>query len=105
MPSNWPNHGDAMSSASRLGPAPPDRDNGVTYNVYADPQGTDRPWELDPLPLIIPDEEWRQIEAGRGPARALLNALLADLYGPQRLLREGLVPAALVFGHPGFLRP
>src|SRR5580700_8195084 len=39
-------------------------ENGVTYNVYADPKGTDRPWELDPLPLLITAEEWRSIEQG-----------------------------------------
>src|SRR5471032_2774175 len=39
------------------------RENGITYNVYADPEGADRPWELDMLPLIIPPEEWAGIEA------------------------------------------
>ncbi len=39
-------------------------ENGVTYNVYADPQGRDRPWALDPLPFLIPASEWRRIEAG-----------------------------------------
>ena len=39
------------------------RENGVTYNVYADPQGADRPWELDLLPMILPQEEWSAIEA------------------------------------------
>src|SRR5574343_318245 len=38
-------------------------ENGVTYNVYADPNGADRPWALDPIPLIIPPEEWAQISA------------------------------------------
>ena len=40
------------------------REHGVTYNVYGDPQGMDRPWELDMMPLLIPSEEWRKIEAG-----------------------------------------
>ena len=39
------------------------RENGVSYNVYADPEGADRPWELDVLPLIIPPDEWRGIAA------------------------------------------
>src|SRR3974390_3933317 len=39
-------------------------ENGVTYNVYADPQGRDRPWQLDPLPLLIERHEWRELEAG-----------------------------------------
>jgi uncharacterized circularly permuted ATP-grasp superfamily protein/uncharacterized alpha-E superfamily protein len=80
-------------------------ENGVTYNVYADPQGADRPWALDPLPFVIPDAEWRAIEAGVAQRARLLNALLADLYGPQRLIAEGHVPAELAFGHPNYLWP
>ena len=62
------------------------RENGVTYNVYADPKGADRPWALDPLPLMISAAEWRQIEQGVAQRARLLDALLADLYGPQRLI-------------------
>jgi hypothetical protein len=42
-------------------------ENGVTYNVYADPNGADRPWALDPLPLIIPPDEWAEVSA-RSPS-------------------------------------
>jgi uncharacterized circularly permuted ATP-grasp superfamily protein/uncharacterized alpha-E superfamily protein len=80
-------------------------ENGVTYNVYADPQGADRPWGLDPLPLVLTAEEWREIEAGVAQRAQVLDALMADLYGPQRLLAEGVVPTELPFGHPNFLWP
>jgi uncharacterized circularly permuted ATP-grasp superfamily protein/uncharacterized alpha-E superfamily protein len=50
-------------------------------------------------------EEWRVIEAGLAQRARLLDALLSDLYGPQRLLSEGLVPPELVFGHPNYLWP
>jgi uncharacterized circularly permuted ATP-grasp superfamily protein/uncharacterized alpha-E superfamily protein len=81
------------------------REAGVTYNVYADPQGTDRPWELDVLPLILPHDEWQGIERAIAQRATLLNAVLADVYGGQKLLAEGALPPALVFGHAGFLRP
>ena len=81
------------------------RENGVTYNVYADPQGIDRPWELDLLPMILPQEEWAAIEAAVVQRATLLNHVLLDIYGEQRLLKEGLLPPALVYGHAGFLRP
>lgn len=81
------------------------RDSGVTYNVYADPKGQDRPWDLDVLPLMIDSQEWAQIEAGIAQRAALLNGILADIYGPQQLLREGIIPPRLVHGHGGFLRP
>src|ERR1051325_2175853 len=80
------------------------REHGVTYNVYGDPQGMDRPWELDMVPLLVPAEEWRAIEAGLTQRTRLFNLILADLYGPQRLLRAGLIPPALIFANPGFLR-
>lgn len=81
------------------------QENGVTYNVYADPKGADRPWELDLLPHVIAADEWRQLSAGIAQRARLLNAVLADLYGPQRLISEGLLPAELVFGHNNFLWP
>jgi uncharacterized circularly permuted ATP-grasp superfamily protein/uncharacterized alpha-E superfamily protein len=81
------------------------RDSGVTYNVYADPQGLDRPWDLDVLPLIISPEEWRELEAGIAQRAQLFDLILADLYGSQSLLQEGLIPPPLIFGQTGFLRP
>jgi uncharacterized circularly permuted ATP-grasp superfamily protein len=81
------------------------RENGVTYNVYGDPLGMDRPWNLDAIPLVIPPSEWSQLEAGLIQRARLLNLILADLYGPQRLLHSGLIPPALVFANPGFWRP
>jgi len=79
--------------------------DGVSYNVYSDPQGNRRPWELDMLPLIIDDGEWSLLSAAVAQRARLLNAILADLYGPQHLLTEGLLPPALVFGQPGFRWP
>jgi len=80
-------------------------ENGITYNVHGDPRGRDRRWELDALPLLMPHNEWAVLAAGLAQRGRLLNAILADLYGPQRLVREGVLPPELVFAHPGFLRP
>jgi uncharacterized circularly permuted ATP-grasp superfamily protein/uncharacterized alpha-E superfamily protein len=81
------------------------RENGVTYNVYGDPQGTSRPWRLDPVPMLIATDDWRRLEQGVIQRARLLNMILADLYGPQRLLSEGWLPPALALGNPNFLRP
>ena len=81
------------------------RENGVTYNVYGDPRGMDRPWELDPIPQLLSPGEWRGIESAVAQRAQLLNAMLTDLYGGGRLLREHLLPPELVLAHPGFLRP
>src|SRR5574340_1041531 len=65
--------------------------DGVSYNIYGDTQGTKRPWELDPLPLLMASEEWAELSAAVAQRATLLNAMLADLYGEQRLLAEGLL--------------
>ena len=81
------------------------RENGVTYNIYADPDGAHRPWELDLLPQVIPAAEWAELARGIAQRARLLNGVLADIYGPQQLIAEGLLPAELVFGHNNFLWP
>ena len=80
------------------------RDNGVTYNVYADEGGPQRPWSLDLFPLIVSAASWAQIETGVIQRMRLLEGVMADVYGEQKLLEKGLLPPALVQGHPGYLR-
>lgn len=81
------------------------RENGVTYNVYADAKGMQRPWDLNLLPLILPHDEWAGIEAAVIQRATLLNRILGDVYGEQKILEQGLLPPALIHGHAGFLRP
>ena len=81
------------------------RDDGVTYNVNRPGGSAERPWSLDLLPLIIGADEWALIEQGVAQRARLLNAVMRDVYGPQRLLRESFLPPALLYGHPGYLRP
>ena len=80
------------------------RDNGVTYNVYADRDGPQRPWSLDLFPLIVSPDSWAGIEAGVLQRVRVLDRVMADVYGPQQMLAEGLLPPALVQGNPGYLR-
>lgn len=80
------------------------RDNGITYNIYADENGPKRPWSIDLFPLIITNDEWQIIQTGIGQRAKLLEAIMRDVYGPSNLLREGLIPPALVNGHPGYMR-
>ena len=81
------------------------RENGVTYNIYGDPLGANRPWRIDLVPLLIGAEEWRFIEAGIVQRAELLNLVLEDLYGPQKLVSSGRLPAELLYANPAFLRP
>ena len=81
------------------------RENGVTYNVYTDDKGIQRPWDLNVLPMILPHDEWAGIEAAVIQRATLMNRILVDVYGEQKMLAERLLPPALIHGHAGFLRP
>ncbi len=80
------------------------RENGVTYNVYDESPGLGRLWQLDIAPFIVSPDDWALIEAAVVQRARLSNAILRDIYGEQRLLREGIVPPQLVLGHPQYLR-
>jgi uncharacterized circularly permuted ATP-grasp superfamily protein/uncharacterized alpha-E superfamily protein len=81
------------------------QDNGITYNVYDDRGGQARAWQLDIVPLILSSADWAKIEAAVIQRAVLADLLLRDVYGPQRLVREGILPPHLITGHPQFLRP
>jgi uncharacterized circularly permuted ATP-grasp superfamily protein/uncharacterized alpha-E superfamily protein len=81
------------------------RSSGVFYRVYEDAAGIERPWPLSHVPLIIDPTEWRELEAGRVQRATLLEAVLADAYGPSQLTRDGHLPATVIAGNPEFLRP
>ena len=78
-------------------------DNGISYNVYADADRPQRPWSLDLFPLMVDALSWQQIQSGVLQRMRLLEHIMADTYGPQNLLAQGQLPAALVQGHPGYL--
>jgi uncharacterized circularly permuted ATP-grasp superfamily protein/uncharacterized alpha-E superfamily protein len=80
------------------------KENGVAYNIYNDPSGQSRPWELDPIPQLITAHEWETINAGLIQRAELFNLLLKDIYGPQTLIKNGIIPQELIYLHPGFIR-
>ena len=80
------------------------QEQGVTYNVYGDLQGRERSWELDPLPLLISPQEWGVLERALAQRARVINAVLADCYGPQKLIKEGWLPPGIVLSNPDFLR-
>lgn len=80
------------------------RENGVTFNIHDGLRGAARPWNLDPIPLFISEDEWTVIEAGLVQRAELLNLIFNDIYGPQLLLKQGVLPPELVFSHAGYQR-
>jgi uncharacterized circularly permuted ATP-grasp superfamily protein/uncharacterized alpha-E superfamily protein len=76
---------------------------GVTYRVHG--EARERAAPLCRLPLLLPQDEWSKIEAGIAQRAELLDQLLLDIYGENRLVAEGALPAAAVAGSPEYVRP
>lgn len=78
-------------------------DNGVTYNMYGDyDKPAHRSWSLDPIPFVIQEKEWDDVKKGLKQRAKLFNLILKDLYSEQKLIKENIVPAEVIFGHKGF---
>lgn len=79
------------------------RDDGATYDLKSDPLSP-TVWSLDIIPYVIDHQEWLQLEAGIEQRSKLFDLILKDLYGEQNLLKQGIIPAEIIFSHPGYLR-
>jgi uncharacterized circularly permuted ATP-grasp superfamily protein/uncharacterized alpha-E superfamily protein len=81
------------------------RENGVTYNVYGQEHGMDRPWQLDLLPLMISAGEWETLASGVAQRARLLNRVIAESYSAKNSLGSELLHPSLIYAHPSYLRP
>lgn len=78
------------------------RENGVTYNIYDSSESTNRAWKLDPIPFLIEQKEWDEISKGLIQRAKVLDAIYKDFYGPQNLIKDGILPAHVLYGNDGF---
>lgn len=78
------------------------RNQGITFTVYGDAEGTERPFPFDPFPRVIPAPEWEALERGLLQRVRALNLFLHDLYHGQEIVRAGVVPGGLVTANPNF---
>ncbi len=81
------------------------RDAGVYYRVYDRDGANEREWPLAHVPLLIDETEWTEISAGLMQRADLFEAICADIYGPNSLVQQGLLPPGLVGASPEYLRP
>lgn len=81
------------------------RDAGVYYRVYDKAGANEREWPLAHVPLLIEEKEWAAISAGLVQRADLFEEILADVYGPNRLIDKGILPAGLIAASPEYLRP
>ncbi len=80
------------------------RESGTTYNAVEEVGERTRPWELTFIPLVIQSTAWNRLEAALKQRTRILEAVLDDLLGKQRLLRERVIPAEVLLNNPEFLR-
>lgn len=76
--------------------------DGVTFNPHDDDGGASRPWVLDAIPLVLAEDEWNSVTAGLAQRARLLDLILRDLFGPQHLLRDKVLPPDVLFGNPAY---
>jgi len=77
---------------------------GITFTVYSDGRGTERLFPFDLIPRILPNSEWQHIERGLSQRVMALNLFLHDIYGEQRIIKDGRIPRSLVLSCPHFRR-
>ena len=77
---------------------------GVTFTVYGNDEGTERIFPYDILPRIITGAEWSVVERGLAQRLLALNLFLKDIYHEGRILAEGIVPRELVYSCPHYRR-
>jgi len=75
---------------------------GITFNVYSEDEGTERIFPFSLIPRIVGAQEWSQVEAGLEQRLRALNLFLLDVYGDQRIIKDGVVPAEIVLSSPGY---
>ena len=79
--------------------------NGIAFSAYGDPSVREKHLQLDPIPQLITNAEWVQVEEALIQRANLLNLMLADLYGSRTLLKQGVLPTEVLFGHPHYQLP
>lgn len=78
---------------------------GVTFNVYGDNQGAERIFPFDIIPRIVSASEWARLEQGLKQRISALNLFLTDIYHEQKIIKDGIIPAELIYSAKGFLKP
>lgn len=79
------------------------RTQGVTFSVYADNRGTEKVFPFDLVPRVVTAADWQQLERGLAQRVVALGHFLDDVYGPQRILKDGVIPTELVLGAKQYL--
>ena len=80
------------------------RDNPPSSTGQLIKAGTPQAWELDPIPVVLDSQEWEHFSGALSQRMRLIDLLLQDVYGPQRWIAEGILPAQLVYNAPGYIR-
>ncbi|MFH4968699.1 circularly permuted type 2 ATP-grasp protein [Gaetbulibacter sp. M240] len=77
---------------------------GVTFTVYNDEQGIEKIFPFDIIPRIITSKEWDKIDRGIKQRLKALNLFIKDIYHDQFILKDGIIPADLIYSCPNYLR-
>lgn len=77
---------------------------GITFNVYRDGAGVERIFPFDIIPRIIGSQEWEMVETGLKQRISALNLFIKDVYGEKKIIKDGIIPEAIIYSSPGYLK-
>jgi uncharacterized circularly permuted ATP-grasp superfamily protein len=78
---------------------------GITFSVYGDSEGTERIFPFDLIPRIVAAQEWQELDRGLKQRIHTLNLFIADIYGEQKIIKDGIIPQDIIYSAKGFLKP
>jgi uncharacterized circularly permuted ATP-grasp superfamily protein len=79
--------------------------SGNTFNVYGDKKGTEKILPFDVIPRIVTAREWDKLERGIAQRITALNLFIQDIYNDQKILKDGVIPAEMIFSSACYLKP
>ncbi|MFM7110780.1 MAG: circularly permuted type 2 ATP-grasp protein, partial [Planctomycetota bacterium] len=80
------------------------RQQGITFTVYGRDQGVERIMPFDPMPRVVPADEWERVERGLKQRIRALNLFVHDVYHDRKILKDKIIPAELVLGCTAYRR-
>ncbi len=75
---------------------------GITFTVYGNEQGIEKPFPVDLVPRVVPADDWAHVEKGLKQRVRALNAFLHDVYNDEKILKDGVIPRDLIVNAPNF---
>ncbi|MCC8127821.1 MAG: circularly permuted type 2 ATP-grasp protein [Clostridiales bacterium] len=76
---------------------------GVKFGIYKNGEFHEQLFPFDPVPRVIPAEEFEYLNRGLVQRVDALNLFLADIYGDKKIVADKIIPEDFIFSSKGYL--